>query len=692
MLWSLCIYGQLNNDECFTATNIEDLTDFCSMGSTTVTSTESAEDSPTCWLNSEKGNDVWYLFTPREEGLLLRFFGDEQNNDFTLSNFAVTVYEGRCNQLSELMCRVSNAEQSFERLFNNLIIGRPHYIRVSNVRDSEGTFQICLRQFIPVPEPEQDCGTGVVLCDKSTFVVEKLDGVGVLRDEAAGSCLDGLGPNSPPTQSADQTETSSVWYRWTAATTGSLTFTLFPNNDDSEEDLDFAIYRLPQDINDCAGKELLRCMASGAPDPNRDRICLGPTGLREGETDVTEFTNCEDGSNNFLAPLDMIAGESYVLVVNNFSNSGFGFTIEFGGTGEFLGPIPDFAFTTVDDFECDKTITFENLSNSMTDLIVDYNWRFGEGAMPQSATGEGPHDVIYETFGPKVAVLTVETARGCRVTKVLDLEVASCCDDMVQLTLDPTLDDLSCFESGDGVIQAIAQNGSPDYLYSLDNGPLLPTDIFNGLAAGDYTLSARDIKGCEVTQVFTLTQPEEIVLTLTGPADTIELGRGGQLLSSFTPLDRILTYMWSPPDGLSCADCPNPDVIPPGTTQYTLEVTDQDGCMQTSDIVVFTTVDRPFYAPNIISLNPADPENGTFRVISGVAADALEEFIIYDRWGSELHREDNSRFDDGSHIGWSGLTGRTGQKVNPGVYIWIAKVRFVDRVVLTFTGDVTVVD
>jgi len=26
------------------------------------------------------------------------------------------------------------------------------------------------------------------------------------------------------------------------------------------------------------------------------------------------------------------------------------------------------------------------------------------------------------------------------------------------------------------------------------------------------------------------------------------------------------------------------------------------------------------------------------------------------------------------------------------VYIWIAKVRFVDRVVLTFTGDVTVVD
>ena len=62
----------------------------------------------------------------------------------------------------------------------------------------------------------------------------------------------------------------------------------------------------------------------------------------------------------------MVAGESYALVINNFSRSGLGFHIEFGGTGTFLGPQPDFDLTAVQAFECDKTIIFNNLSFSET--------------------------------------------------------------------------------------------------------------------------------------------------------------------------------------------------------------------------------------------------------------------------------------------------------------------------------------
>lgn len=48
----------------------------------------------------------------------------------------------------------------------------------------------------------------------------------------------------------------------------------------------------------------------------------------------------------------------------------------------------------------------------------------------------------------------------------------------------------------------------------------------------------------------------------------------------------ILLYDWTPATGLSCTDCPNPVASPIATTTYTLTVTDEDGCIATSDVTV----------------------------------------------------------------------------------------------------------
>ena len=34
----------------------------------------------------------------------------------------------------------------------------------------------------------------------------------------------------------------------------------------------------------------------------------------------------------------MVEGKSYGLLINNFDNTGIGFRIQWGGTGEFAGP------------------------------------------------------------------------------------------------------------------------------------------------------------------------------------------------------------------------------------------------------------------------------------------------------------------------------------------------------------------
>ena len=688
-----CGYMSQAQDDCLRAAELGDITSFCSQGFSNVGATASGVEPPTCWGQDDDQSDVWLTFVPRQPGLLLSFFGRRNNGDETLESAAFALYTGRCNGLTLEDCerRDNNEDDVFERVFSDIEIGTRYYIRISSSDGDAGTFQICLSSFSPVPDPSQDCLTGVVLCDKSSFVVSNLVGAGLVTNEAVGSCLDGSSPGMPRN---DETETGSAWYRWTAESAGSLTFTLTPNSDDSSEDLDFAIFRLPGGLADCDGKELVRCMASGengiGGDPDDD--CLGPTGLRAGETDEFEFAGCDRGDNNFLAPLDVQPGESYALIVNNFSQSGLGFSIEWGGTAELEGPEADFEILAQDNFECDRAITFQSLSTSSGDPIVGFEWDFGSGANMRRVEGEGPFDIIYESIGERLAVLVVETSRGCRVTQIQEINIEPCCEDLaaLELSLEPTA--LSCFAAGDGSITANITNGSPEFLFSLDLGPQQFENEFTDLAAGLYDIDVIDIKGCEATASVEVTEPEEIVVTTSSLEDLVELGQGTEIMSSFTPSDRPVIYTWTPPDGLSCSDCPNPSVIPPGTTTYTLTVTDEDGCIGSDDITIGAEGSKTILAPNIISLSAGDVANTTFEVTGNDAVEIVETLVVFDRWGGQLYKQDNINIRDGSFVGWNGRRANTGTTVNPGVYVWLAQVRFIDGDVINFSGDITVVD
>jgi hypothetical protein len=164
------------------------------------------------------------------------------------------------------------------------------------------------------------------LCDKSPFVVDSLFGAGMDRNEIeSGNCI--------------FEEFQSSWYKWTCDESGSLTFTLTPNNHRGRnfvsDDLDFAVYELTNGLDDCRqqSRTLIRCMASGANGDGAGNAlplaqwidCNGPTGLRTGESDFTETAGCARGDNNFVAPLSMETGKSYMLVINNYSRSGLGF-------------------------------------------------------------------------------------------------------------------------------------------------------------------------------------------------------------------------------------------------------------------------------------------------------------------------------------------------------------------------------
>ena len=138
-----------------------------------------------------------------------------------------------------------------------------------------------------MPDPNGDCSGGVILCDKSSFTVPSVFGEGSNPNELQGLCLGN--------------EFSSSWYKWTCEESGSLTFTLNPLV--STDDLDFAVFEMPNGIDDCSNLELLRCMASGenVGAPLSDWIaCIGATGLSAGSDDIVETPGCSNNDDNFF--------------------------------------------------------------------------------------------------------------------------------------------------------------------------------------------------------------------------------------------------------------------------------------------------------------------------------------------------------------------------------------------------------
>jgi len=119
----------------------------------------------------------------------------------------------------------------------------------------------------------------------------------------------------------------SVWYSFTIATSGTLTFTINPNV--FTDDYDFAVYGPNVPCSAIFTTTPIRCNYSGAD---------GPTGL---STTLT-------GSDTFgalSAYMDVVAGQTYYLLVDNYLSSANGFSMSWGGTATLTSAFNNPALT-----------------------------------------------------------------------------------------------------------------------------------------------------------------------------------------------------------------------------------------------------------------------------------------------------------------------------------------------------------
>jgi len=417
ILLPIHLSAQPSNDDCAAAILIQDLTNFCSADA----AFSNIDATPTDWQGdntlSANGKDVWFQFTAIASTINLVIRGS--NTTGSLSRPEVELLSGtNCNG-EFLILRSATASNTnlVEINKSGLIPGVTYFFRVQGLNERTGTFQLCANNFFPPQSPGSDIEIASTLCNKSSFVIEQIEGAGDDNDEAAGTCLD-VGFFSP-------SEQSSTWFTWIAANEGTLSFTLDPIN--PSDDLDFVVYELPNGIKNGTGKQALRCMAAA---------CVGPTGLSDSSSDFSEEPGCEAGQDGFVKSLDMEEGTAYGLLINNFTESGNGFTITFGGTGEFQGPEPIIIARIEGDIVDAATlcigdaIAFDGRASAFSQgRITDYEWVFGIGATPETATGSNPGEVIYNEPGVKTVALTITTEDGCKVSTVREaiVTVDTCC-------------------------------------------------------------------------------------------------------------------------------------------------------------------------------------------------------------------------------------------------------------------------
>ncbi|MDF2450498.1 MAG: hypothetical protein K0S26_2 [Bacteroidota bacterium] len=388
----VALAGFSQGNDCSNATVLSNVNNFCSAGAiyTNVGSNASGFAVASCW-SATATEDVWFSFTATGTDVLISVSGSGFGG--TMGRPRIALYAGSCaTTINQLGCNNGAVGSGITQLYvGGLALAQTYYIRVSSTGAQEGTFELCVNNYVPPASASADCGGAGKLCNKNGLSVGSLSGGGSNQNEPeATSCMVG--------DFFTDAETNSVWYTWTCGTSGTLTFDITPLN--SSNDIDYVLWQL-NTTNPCGARTVIRCNTSS---------CLnatGSTGLNTTDTDVSEDPGCEAGENSYCQQINMVAGTSYALLINNADgNSGFG--LSWGGTGTFLGPDANIVASDTTICAGESVVFNGSTSTGYTSL----NWTFNSTGSPVSVAGAGPHTINFPTTGNYVAILQAN-ATGC---------------------------------------------------------------------------------------------------------------------------------------------------------------------------------------------------------------------------------------------------------------------------------------
>lgn len=209
-----------------------------------------------------------------------------------------------------------------------------------------------------------------------------------------------------------------------------------------------------------------------------------------------------------------------------------------------------------------------SVNNNMLEVVNEskyartYYWDFGNG---ETSTERNPDPIMYDTPGDYTVTLTTQNyccTDTYTATVTIDQTVLP-----VSVTTNTTNNPLACFGDQNASIELSVSGGTPPYSYSWT--PNVP-DLEN-LAAGTYSIIVTDANGLEISTEVEITQPDELILTLTSSPETNGGINGSVTIETLTGGTAGFNYLWS--NGSTDDFLEN---VAAG--DYSLTVTDANGC------------------------------------------------------------------------------------------------------------------
>jgi len=394
--FSKIIFAQPANDNC-NAAQIINPDGTCYPG-TTVGANDSWAGTVGC-QSANNHPDVWYSFVATGSILDVNITAGTLGGNI---EFVLVASTSPCAGLTNAgsLCGPS----PLSGLINGLNTGTTYYYTISSSTGSEGTFTTCVTSKTSPPLPGQDCGTSAIVCNNDPFLQGTFTGIGAPENINTNSCFGG-------------NERQSKWYKFTIGCSGTLGFVINPNV--PSEDYDWAIWNTS--LSPCAATmpAPVACNWSGCPgstglstnpaaEPNVV-FCTGP-GPCGGGSSPKAYCNEASGNSTLI---NVTAGSTYTILIDNFSVSGSGFDFSFRGTAG-IGPDANFNYSS-------GICGTYNFTKSCPTSNSTYLWQFGDGAT--ATTQNASH--TYSTFGTFVITLEVTDALGCIATSSQTINIAS---------------------------------------------------------------------------------------------------------------------------------------------------------------------------------------------------------------------------------------------------------------------------
>ena len=309
-----------------------------------------------------------------------------------------------------------------------------------------------------------------------------------------------------------------------------------------------------------------------------------------------------------------------------------------------------YVVTVKDESNCTKTTNSVTVTQpaaiSLSSVITPYSCSGNKGTISLTATGgagsfeykigTGDYGASGDFTGLNAGDYTV-TARdgsGCTSSKSVTVSSTS------SLSASAAGSHPLCNTGSTGSINLTVSGGTPGYTYEWGDGsPAVSTQNRSGLAAGTYSVTVMDTKGCTATASATLTAPAVISIAPT-PVNALCHGTAtGSISLVISGGSGTYTYSWS--DGPATRDRTG---LTAGT--YYVTVTDSKNCAKTSSGILISQ-------PDDISLSATSSNVACFGRSTGAIdlADPTGGTAPYSySWGGGVTTQDRTGLAAGTYI------------------------------------------